>query len=291
MSKQLFETLLAKLKRAGQDRKLKLATEAGYSTVVSYKEYLEGMIDVTVATEPIVYENITDMVIAFDTTGSMSSYVKAVKNHVTELIPQLFSDNPGLNLSIVAFGDYCDMRGVNDFGKAYQVIDLTDDIDALTTFITNSQNTHGGDSDEFYELVIQKINNETTWRPGTSKSVLFIGDANPHKVGYKHRNIPQGNMIDWKVEAERANALGIVYDTLTISRRTTFYSELSQTTGGICLPFNNSSRTNDLVRGSAAARGGTRSAAAFNSLSMAAEASGDTEMTKVYSMYKSVIKK
>lgn len=29
-----------------------------------------------------------DMVIAFDTTGSMSAYINAVKNHVKELVPR-----------------------------------------------------------------------------------------------------------------------------------------------------------------------------------------------------------
>lgn len=35
-----------------------------------------------------------DMVIAFDTTGSMSAYINAVKTHVKELVPKLFSSNP-----------------------------------------------------------------------------------------------------------------------------------------------------------------------------------------------------
>ena len=34
-----------------------------------------------------------DMVIAFDTTGSMAQYIGAVRKEVSELIPQLFKDN------------------------------------------------------------------------------------------------------------------------------------------------------------------------------------------------------
>ena len=37
-----------------------------------------------------------DMVIAFDTTGSMASYIKAVRDHVIDLIPKLFVANPKL---------------------------------------------------------------------------------------------------------------------------------------------------------------------------------------------------
>lgn len=51
-----------------------------------------------------------DMVIAFDTTGSMAAYIDAVRQEVSELIPRLFKDNDDLRLGIVAFGDYCDMK-------------------------------------------------------------------------------------------------------------------------------------------------------------------------------------
>jgi Mg-chelatase subunit ChlD len=59
-----------------------------------------------------------DMVIAFDTTGSMCSYIEAVKKHVIDLIPKLFAANPKLKISIVAFGDYCDMHSKRDFGDS-----------------------------------------------------------------------------------------------------------------------------------------------------------------------------
>ena len=60
-----------------------------------------------------------DLVIAFDTTGSMSTYIDEVRKNVTTLIPALFSENEDLKLGIVAFGDYCDMKNIGDFGDAY----------------------------------------------------------------------------------------------------------------------------------------------------------------------------
>lgn len=66
-----------------------------------------------------------DMVIAFDTTGSMAQYIGAVRKEVSELIPQLFKDNDDLRLGIVAFGDYCDMDNAQTFGDAYQSIQPT----------------------------------------------------------------------------------------------------------------------------------------------------------------------
>ena len=42
-----------------------------------------------------------DMVIAFDTTGSMAAYIGAVRQEVADLIPKLFKDNPDLRLGIM----------------------------------------------------------------------------------------------------------------------------------------------------------------------------------------------
>ena len=66
-----------------------------------------------------------DMVIAFDTTGSMASYIGAVRQEVAELIPRLFKDNDDQRPGIVAFGDYCDMENAHNFGKAYQCMPIT----------------------------------------------------------------------------------------------------------------------------------------------------------------------
>lgn len=121
-----------------------------------------------------VNDGMLDMVIAFDTTGSMSSYIGAVKEHVKVLVPKLFKQNPDLRIGVVAFGDYCDMPSKDEFGKAYQVCELTDNENKLIEFITNAQNTSGGDGDEFYELVIKKIVEETDWREGSTKAVLLL---------------------------------------------------------------------------------------------------------------------
>ena len=133
--------------------------------------------------QPIV-DGKLDMVIAFDTTGSMNSYIGQVKNHVSGLVPQLLKDNPNMRIGIVAFGDYCDMVSATEFGKAYQVLYPTSNEQDIISFVKNAQSTGGGDADEFYELVIKKITEETPWREDATKTVLFIADCNPHKVGY-----------------------------------------------------------------------------------------------------------
>ena len=234
--------------------------------------------------EPSTTDGMLDMVIAFDTTGSMSTYINAVKTHVKELVPKLFSSNPDLRIGIVAFGDYCDMKSKDNFGKAYQVLGLTNDENEIIKFINKAQNTGGGDGDEFYELVIKKITEETTWREGSTKAVLLIADAAPHEVGYSYRNIVRNAQIDWREEAKKASELGIKFDTMTINPTyVEWYKKLSAMTNGVSVPFKNSGKTSQVIEAAALSRGGTRTKAMY--MATMDSVKDDVELSAVYTAY------
>ncbi len=229
-------------------------------------------------------DGMLDMVIAFDTTGSMCHYIEAVKKHVIDLIPKLFAANPKLKVSIVAFGDYCDMRSKSDFGNAYQVIDLTDNEDKLIRFVKKARNTGGGDGDEFYELVLKKIIEETSWREGSTKSVLLIADASPHGIGYSFGDIIINNQINWREEAKKAAAKGIKIDTMQCGSNR-WYKELSKITNGINLPLKTDSKTSQVIEAASYARGGESTRGLFKATMDSALASGDAEISAVYTAY------
>ena len=234
--------------------------------------------------EPSTTDGMLDMVIAFDTTGSMSAYINAVKTHVKELVPKLFSSNPDLRIGGVAFGDYCDMKAPTLYGKAYQVLDLTNDENKIIKFINEAQNTSGGDGDEFYELVIKKITKETVWREGSTKAVLLIADAAPHKVGYSYKGIVSNAQIDWREEAKKASELGIKFDTMTIDPMyVEWYKELSAMTNGVSVPFKNSGKTSQVIEAAALSRGGTRTKAMY--MATMDSVKDDVELSAVYTAY------
>lgn len=225
-----------------------------------------------------------DMVIAFDTTGSMASYIGAVKKHVKELVPELLKANPNMKISIVAFGDYCDMVSPTKFGKAYQVLDLTNDENKIIKFISEAKNTGGGDGDEFYELVIKKITEETSWREDSVRSVLLIADYTPHCVGYSCSPFVTNSQIDWRIEAKKSAALGIKWDTLSINPYySDWYKELSLITKGVHAPFKTDSKTNDLIRAAAYSRGGDVTRDYFRSC--AKTVVNDDELKATYEAY------
>lgn len=223
-----------------------------------------------------------DMVIAFDTTGSMAQYIGAVRKEVSELIPQLFKDNEDLRLGIVAFGDYCDMDNAQTFGDAYQSIQLTSNENELIKFVLNSKDTSGGDGPEFYELVLRKIVEETQWRENSTCSILLIADAVPHELGYTYQDLVVGNQIDWRVEARKAADMKIKVDTVTITDEP-WFKELSTMTNGVSVPFRTGYKTADLVRASVMSRGSMKARCYFDLLM---NNCNDDEMKEVYASYK-----
>ena len=225
---------------------------------------------------------VLDMVIAFDTTGSMAAYIDAVRREVSELIPRLFKDNDNLRLGIVAFGDYCDMNSATDFGDAYQCLMPTDNENDIIKFIRESRDTSGGDGDEFYELVIKKIVEETPWRKDATKVILLISDANPHPLGYTYKDHVVGNQIDWRKEAEKAAFMKIKIDTVTITDEP-WYKELSKMTNGISVPFESGYKTARLVEAATMSRGSMASRMKFDKM---ARSCADEEMSAVFNSYR-----
>ncbi len=263
------------------DSKMEMVDNVEMKSQVENKKAFEG----------VAPENIgkLDMVIAFDTTGSMAAYIEAVRKEVSELVPRLFKNNEDLRLGVVAFGDYCDMKNAQEFGDAYQCLMPTDNENAIVKFINESKDTSGGDGDEFYELVIKKVVEETPWREGATKVLLLISDACPHSLGYTYRDYVVGNQIDWRKEAEKAASMGIKIDTVSITGEP-WYKELSDMTNGISTLFQSSCKTARLVEAATLARGSKASREMFDSMVCCCKESSvvDKEMEEVYEKYKKV---
>lgn len=285
------QELLDDYKKSNKERRAKIVAKAGFATEQEYLDSLEdeagGVVGgklgkffgKTSKTEEDT-EGMLDQVICFDTTGSMRSYIGAVRAHVKELIPKLFAENKNLRLKLVAFGDYCDMINSSTFGRAYQETQLSNNQNELIDFVNKAENTSGGDGDEFYELVIKKVVEETPWREGARKAVLLISDANPHPIGYSYHDRVKNNQIDWREEAKKSAAKGIAWDTLTCEPMYvhTFYKPLSDLTNGVSIPFKSSEKTHTIVDAATNVRGGMSGKAAFLA-SYAGASAMDAELT------------
>ena len=280
------EQLLLDYKKSNKERRKAILEKAGFVSEQKYISWLLGSEEDEVATDML------DQVIAFDTTGSMGGFITAVKQHIKELIPKLFAENPSLRLKIVAFGDYADMPNATTFGNAYQDSGLSNDANQLISFVERAQNTGGDDADEFYELVIKKVVEETPWREGSKRALLLIGDCGPHQVGYTCAGKVTGAQIDWKEEAGKAVGLGIQIDTLNCGSGCveTFYKPLSFMTDGINLPFSSQSKTQEAIYAVTSVRGSSTSKMAFMTSSMSDSVRGDAELSATYdALYKKLV--
>jgi len=277
------EQLIEVYKRANKERREKLAKKNGFKSGADYLASLQKRKSVKVKlAKKVTKKEMLDYVVAFDTTGSMSSYIGDVKKHVEKLIPEMFSNKDlDLKMRIIAFGDYCDMSSSTSFGNAYQESEFTDNENSLIEFVKNAQGTSGGDGDEFYELVIKKITEETPWRKGAKRTVLFIADAEPHPVGYSYENIIKNAQIDWEEEAKKARKQDIQFDTMSI-HGTQFYKDLSKITNGVYLKFSSSEKTASVFVASAYSRGSAETKSKFTAYFSTAMASGDSELIGMY---------
>lgn len=277
------EQLIEDYKKANKERREKIAHKNGFRNGDEYLASLtkKEVVKTSKRAKKAAKKEMLDYVVAFDTTGSMSSYINDVKKHIEKLIPEMFSQDIDLKMRIIAFGDYCDMSSPKVFGKAYQESEFTNDANKLIDFVQGAKSTSGGDSDEFYELVIKKITEETPWREDSKRSVLLIADYDPHKVGYSYNGISY--QIDWRQEARKAADKNITFDTLAIhGGRFPWYEELSKITNGVYLPFKSSNKMAEVVKMSAYARGSAKSKSKFTETMTMAFASGDAELIGTY---------
>lgn len=142
-----------------------------------------------------------DLVVSFDTTGSMYPVLTQVRQQVESFVSAMFSDFSDLRLGIIAHGDYCDAN--NPY--TIMAVDLTRDEKSLCSFVRDVKSTYGGDADECYELVLNTANHKFSWREDAQKILLMIGDASPHAPSY-HLN---KDNLDWKFEADSLADNGI----------------------------------------------------------------------------------
>jgi NAD(P)-dependent dehydrogenase (short-subunit alcohol dehydrogenase family) len=113
--------------------------------------------------------------ISFDTTGSMSAVLDEVRKTITKMIKRLKREAPGVTVSVIAHGDYCD----TDIYVTKHV-DFTDDEYKLSRFVRDVEPTGGGDPPECYELVLRLARTQLSWRRNSKKYLIVIGDSYPH---------------------------------------------------------------------------------------------------------------
>lgn len=122
-----------------------------------------------------------DLVFVIDTTGSMGSYIDAVKSAATDILDAVRTSVPDFRVSIVTYKDLDD--GIHGGAGDYQSrtdLAFTNDTDDFTTALDALTASGGGDTPEsVYAGLSRAIGSD--WRGGSvTKVVILMGDAVPH---------------------------------------------------------------------------------------------------------------
>lgn len=198
-------------------------------------------------------ENKIDLVVSFDTTGSMYPVLSQVRAQVEQFVKDMFNEFSDLRLGIIAHGDYCD----KDKPYTIRIMDLTRDEDKLCKFVRETEQTCGGDADECYELVLNSAHSVINWRPDSDKIFILIGDASPHSPSYSMNK----DKLDWKDEAEKLRKLGVkIFSVHALayyrSSSRAFYNSVAETTGGVYLTLDQFNEIMELIKATLYQQGG-----------------------------------
>ncbi len=192
-------------------------------------------IAVTSSTDPL------EIVITFDTTGSMYPCLTQVRSNVRTLIRELFTEIPGIRVGIIAHGDYGDLYVTKH-------TNLSANQEELCRFVETVSGTGGSDWEECYELVLREAHTKVSWTPTSRKALIMIGDAIPH-APLSPRNAPK---IDWRVEAAELVSKGVsIYSVQALGGREAgqkFWQPLARETGGIHLSLDQFSHAKEYIK-------------------------------------------
>lgn len=195
-----------------------------------------------------------DLVFLMDETGSMGGSIAEVQAHVLQIIAdvQALPLCRQVRVGLVRYRDH----PPQDQTFVTKVHALTADVRAIKAAVSEMHADGGGDgpeavTDGLYELC------GLNWRPGSVRTVVWIGDAPPHGVERSGDGFPDGCPCGrhWYAQAESCREMGIVVHAVG-ARATPAASEVfklvARTTRGLALEVAHMPQLASVITGLAA---------------------------------------
>jgi hypothetical protein len=136
----------------------------------------------------------TDVLIVFDTIGSMSSALTDAQGQVDTLIGGVTAQLPDVRFGVAEVKDYPDVYG--ELGDQPWTLDepLTADTAVVESAVGNLTARGGGDNPEAYGRALWEATNNSNvgWRPNARKLVVLVADNVPHDDDLD-QGIPDGD--------------------------------------------------------------------------------------------------
>ncbi len=122
-------------------------------------------------------KNGLDVVILFDSTGSMVPWMRNLKRTAQSYVRKLFRLVPNTRISICTYRDR-----LKDFPDEYVVrgLPLTKSVHQALRYLKGVEAAGGGDHPEAVDRGLQWAIRENVFRAGATKVIVLMGDAPPH---------------------------------------------------------------------------------------------------------------
>ncbi|HMO93828.1 MAG TPA: VWA domain-containing protein [Pirellulaceae bacterium] len=159
-----------------------------------------------------------DIVITFDSTGSMEGEIRQVKGKIERMGMILFQLIPKTRISI------CTYRDVDD-DYIVKGLPLTSNLGEVIEYLETVSAGGGGDIPEAVDAGLAWSIQQNRFRPRARKVILLFGDAPPHQVNYNRC---------LRLAAEFHENLGGIVNTVTCQsdRRLPSFIEIAKIGGG-----------------------------------------------------------
>lgn len=146
-----------------------------------------------------------DIVICFDSTGSMSGEIDEVKKNITKIGTTLFKLVPKARISLVTYRDQDD----KDSSYVTRIIPLTSNLQDMQTFLSKVEAGGGGDHPEAVDEGLSWSIKQNQFRPSARKVILIFGDAPPHTESSGNQESGQARCVKF-AKAFKGQQKGIV---------------------------------------------------------------------------------
>ena len=174
-----------------------------------------------------------DVIFLLDTTGSMSTYLKEVRENIVEILGEIDSRVPDSRVGIVVYKDHGDEG--EDLFYLVKGCDFSTTAEPVIAFIRSPEIRpgRGGGGAEAVECALRKARTYP-WRATSAKAIVLIGDKPPHGGGMDDLDAcPRG--VDYREEVKRLKAkrvtiYSVQVDTFMETERV--FSWISDETGG-----------------------------------------------------------
>ncbi len=114
-----------------------------------------------------------NLILAFDTTGSMRPYIQNVREKIDYLIKGLFK-LMDIRISLIGVGDHCDGEFM------LQPFPMSSELKDLQKAVHDIRSTSGGDYPEAFECLFLHLNEDPMWDYTLPTVLVLITDSVPH---------------------------------------------------------------------------------------------------------------